>query len=88
MRICTCFAPVLRAVKEPLTLESTNSTTHSTKFCSRPGTPDCDDLAALRKKNRKSAPSRMEKLMVSMLIAMKPMSFASCAVCASVQVLS
>jgi hypothetical protein len=67
----------LRAVKEPLTLESTNSTTHSTKFWSPEGTPAAEFLVARLNKKRNRAPSSMEKPMVSTLMAQKPMSLAS-----------
>ena len=64
-------------LKEPLTLSSTNSTIHSTKFCNPPGTSAVACRAALRKKYRNRMPRPMENAMVSRCSAQKPMAFAS-----------
>src|SRR5665647_1296953 len=70
------------AVKEPRTLLSMNSITHSTKFCMPLGTPGAGLFATRLKKNRNTVPSTKDTSKVSTLNAQKPMALASSAVCA------
>ena len=59
-------------LKEPRTFSSTKSTTHSTKFCAAPGTPEVTLSATFLKNQANSPPSSREKNMVSTLMAQKP----------------
>jgi len=79
MKIVSASGPTrgFLPLKEPRTLSSMNSTTHSTKFCQPPGTPAVAVLAALRNPHRNRAPRPTENSMLSTLMAQKPISAAS-----------
>ena len=72
--------------KDPRTLSSMKSMTHSTKFRKPLGVSAVARTAALRNNHRNRAPSNIDQNMVSRWIAQNPIALASAALWAKTQV--